>query len=211
METNELKIILGNSIEEPEVDMDNKYENSDFPYQESATQDYLFSIIINNIGKKDFKENYLVVKNLIKEYSTKEQLRLSTFILNQIIDIYDFEFPGYLNPTNQEEINQLFEFLEFLEYDNEKFITEIWYYLNIDNVNNINDICNKKSDNIITEIEEQLQTQYFSKMITYFLRTYTKDKLIEWFCNKSSNIKTLILLTIRKEDNNDRKTSKNYN
>ncbi len=196
METNEIKLLLGNSIEEAEIDMDNKNEKNDFPYQESALEDYYTSIIINNIGKEEFKENYLIAKNKFIVYPTKVKIKLSNYIINQINKIYDFELPNYLYPVNLEEINLLLEFLEFLEYDNRQFITEIWYHLDIKKIPNIEKICIEKIDKIILEIEEQLEIQHFSKLITYFLRTYTKDKLIKWFCKKSKKLKTVILLTI---------------
>jgi len=200
METNEIKILLGNSIEEAEVDMDAKREERDFPYQESALEDYYFSMIINNIGKEEFKENYLIAKSNIINYSTKDKIKLSVYIINQINEVYDFELPKYLYPVNKEEIIILFEFLEFLEYDNRSFITEIWYYIDVEKITNIDKICIEKEDKIMLEIEEQLDVQYFSKMTTYFLRTYTKDKLIKWFCEKSKKLKTAILLTIRREN-----------
>lgn len=201
METNEIKILLGNSIEPLEIDVEDSIESKEFPYQEDAIQDYYFSIIINSIGNMDFQENYLGVKNKLKTYTTKEQLRLVSYIINKINKVYEFEIPNHLFPDNQEDTNQLLEFLEFLEYDHEKFITEIWYHLNTTNEKNFNitEISKEKSKQILLEIEEQLESQYFSELTSYFLRTYNKEKLIDWFIEKSTMIKTLILLTTRKE------------
>jgi len=199
IETNETKILLGNSIEAPEVDMDEKQENGDYPYQESALQDYYFAIIINNIGKKEFQENYLISKNIVISYPVQQQLNLIAMIKDKLEELYDFEIPKYLYPDNQEDINNVLEFLEFLEYDNEKFLTEIWYYLNVNNIINIDDICSSKEKQIMLEVEEQLESQYFSQLTSYFLRTYNKDQFIKWFAINSKKIKTRILLTIRKE------------
>jgi len=199
IETNETKILLGNSIEAPEVDMDEKQENGDYPYQESALQDYYFAIIINNIGKKEFQENYLISKNIVISYPVQQQLNLIAMIKDKLEELYDFEIPKYLYPDNQEDINNVLEFLEFLEYDNEKFLTEIWYYLNVNNIINIDNICSSKEKQIMLEVEEQLESQYFSQLTSYFLRTYNKDQFIKWFAINSKKIKTRILLTIRKE------------
>jgi hypothetical protein len=49
------------------------------------------------------------------------------------------------------------------------------------------------------EIEEQLETHDYSGLIADFLRTYNKENLIEWFCEKSKALYPSILLALREE------------
>ena len=200
-----IKVLLGNSIEEPEVDYDDDKVQSEtgYPVEESALKQFYFVTVVNNIAKPDFKSNYLSVINQIKGYSSHDQRLFSFSILQKMIERYDFEFSINFIPDSQDDINELYNFIEFVEYNHEKFITDIWKNLKPDfKILNLQDFCEQNSQKILNEIEEQLESHYYSKLIADFLRTYNKDKLIEWFCEKSKNLYTSILLSLREEKTN---------
>ena len=86
------------------------------------------------------------------------------------------------------------------EYDHEEFILDIWQYLKPEtNLKSFQNYCEQNGNKIISEIEEQLDTKAFPKLITDFLRTYNKDDMIQWFCDRSERLNTTILLRIREE------------
>lgn len=198
-ESKDLKILLGNSIEEPEVDYDDAEVNSQFglPVEEEALKEYYYITIIDNIGKINFKEEYLSVKPDLKNYPLKQRQVLGDAIINQIKEVYDFEFPIEIDINNDDQLTDILNLLEFIEYDNEQFIVEVWSFLNPDNNSfQLKKYCEQNSDKIISEIDEYLTSRELPWMIANFLRTYNKENMIKWFYEKSKNNKTLILSKI---------------
>lgn len=197
-----LKVLCGNSIEMPEMEYDDSEVESDtgFPVQEEAEREFDFSTVTDNMNLPDFRENYLEAMKQIRTYSTKRQQLLANSIVKRLPEKYDFEFSVNFDFDTQDEINGLYRFIEFVEYDHENFIVNIWKFLKPDsNSFQFEKFCEHNTLNIISEIEEQLETHDYSELIADFLRTYNKDKLIEWFCEKSKNLRASILVAIRKE------------
>lgn len=191
--------LLGKSIREPERDYDDEMVNSEYgePVAENALKLFYLQSITNSIGKEDFREEYLTSIKHVMENEVEDLRSFIKTILEQIILIYDFEFPFILEFNTKEQIKELLDFLAFIEFDNEEFITTTWKYLNPDlNSFQIEKFCEQNGDKITLEIDEQVDSHDFSKMITIFLRTYIKDKLIEWFCNRSKKLRTAILIKL---------------
>jgi hypothetical protein len=116
---------------------------------------------------------------------------------------YNFEFSINFDPVNQDDINELYKFIEFVEYDHEKIITNTWKLLNLNDSEKyklpIENLCQKYLEKIIHEVNEYAEDQNYSELILDFLRTYNKEDFMEWFCEKSKDLKTSILIKIRKE------------
>jgi len=189
------KILLGNSIPLPEVDVDEN--KSDELAPEEALRGYWYETILSKIGKKDFKANYLTVIDDIKNNSPiDEQKRFCFAILEKIIYVYEYEFPLNLDFDNLNQIYSLYEFLEFLEYDNEQFICNVWKFLNFTNstYDTIENFCINNINKIVKEIEEQINLGFYPEKISGFLRTYNKERLIEWFCRESCKVESQIKL-----------------
>jgi hypothetical protein len=201
----DLKVMLGNSIRLPEMDYDDEEVESQrgYPVEEEALKEYYFSVVISNMGLSTFKENYLAVLSDIKKYTVEEQLLLVYSILQKMPEKYNFEFSINFDPTNQDDINELYKFIEFVEYDHEEIITNTWKFLNLSDSESyklpIENLCNKYLEKIIHEINDYAERHNYSEMILDFLRTYNKEDFEEWFCDKSKAIKTSILIKIRKE------------
>jgi len=187
----ENKTLLGNSISLPEMDE----EEHD---QESVLHDYWFLTIYNCIGKFDFKQNYLVVKNdILDSCSTEDQSLFCYKLLDRITEVYGWEFPENLEINTIESIKEFYSFLEFLEYDHEKFLCDVWVFLDPDLTNTtIDDFCKESIKSIISEIEEQIDANSFNELITIFLRTYNKEGILEWFSIMSNKIRSSILIRI---------------
>ena len=191
--------LLGKSIREPGRDYDDEIFNSEYgvPAAEDALKLYYLQSITNSIGKEDFREEYLVSVKYVMEYDVEELRSFTETILEQITLVYDFEFPYKLDFNTKDQINELLKFLAFIEFDNEDFIITTWKYLNPDiNSLQIEKFCEQNADKIVLEIDEQVDSHDFSGMIAIFLRTYIKDKLVEWFCNRSKNLRTSILIKL---------------
>lgn len=197
--------LLGQSIPEPERDYDDEMVNSEYgqPVAEDALKLYYFNSITDNIGKEDFKDEFIISMQNIKDYEVEDLRSFIQTILEQIKAVYDFEFGELFEFNNWDQINELLNFLKFLEYDHEEFILNTWKYLNpdISGKFDIDKYCSENSDKIVNEIDNQVDSHYYSKMISIFLRTYIKDKLVEWFCNKSKKMRTLILIKLLGERN----------
>jgi hypothetical protein len=199
-EDRDLQVLLGNSIEEPEVDYDAAEVESEFgyPVEETALREYYYVTITDHIGKPEFREHYLSVIRFVQQYSLTHQILLANSILKQIEEVYDHAPSINFDPTSDDDIDEVYKFIEFLEYDHEDFIIEIWSFLNPETDSfQLEKYCEQNKHKIISEIEEQLNSRFFPWLIADFLRTYNKDNIIEWFCEKSKNLRILILLSLQ--------------
>lgn len=199
----ELKVLCGNTIEEPEVDYDDDAVNSfsGDPVVDSGLMQYFFVNVTDYMNTPEFEVNYKSIVGDIKRYPLEQQQLLAFSISQKLPEKYDFEFSVKFDPFyNTDDVNELYKFIEFVEYDHEQFIVDVWKYLNPDtNSFQVEKFCEHNIPNIMKEIEEQLETHDYSELITDFLRTYNKDKLIEWFCEKSKRLRSSILIELRKE------------
>jgi len=189
MTSKETNALLGNSLPLPETD------EEDFN-GEDALHEYWKVSILTYIGTDYFKQNYLNVKNeILTSYSLKEKKLLCYSILEKVSNIYEWEFPVELDLYNMDEIIEVFEFLEFIEYDHENFVCDCWLY-NDEYLNTmtLTQYCKSFPKNIISIIEEQIDTNSFNELITIFLRTYNKVEIIEWFSRISEKLHSTIKL-----------------
>lgn len=200
-----LKIMLGNSIELPEMDYDDEEVESEtgYPVEEEALKEFYFSVVTSNMALPDFKQNYLTALPHILKLPLEDQTLLVNSILQIMPEKYNFEFSINLDPNNKDDVNELYRFIEFVEYDHEKIICSVWNYLNLSESEMyrlpIDNLCQKYIDKIISEMNEYAETHNYSEMIKDFLRTYNKEDFMEWFCEKSKSVKTSILIKLRKE------------
>ncbi len=180
---------------------------SSFPPEELDEEETFFDItstailnssqadIIDSMETNDFKYTYKELINDIKQSSFKNQRKFIESVLVKISELYDFEFPTKIDITNLNDVNELYQFLEFVEFDNISFISRVWKYLgkNIRNLD-IEKFCKSNAVKIIKEVEDQIQSHDFNEKITLFLRTYYKDKFIEWFVRQTKNSKIEIMI-----------------
>ena len=61
---------------------------------------------------------------------------------------------------------------------------------------------------MLIELEDQINSRDLSEMVSLFLRTYNKDKLINWFIEATEKQKMLIYLHIMKEKLDGWRTSR---
>ena len=151
--------------------------------------------IIGSIKTDNFKYIYKELINDIKQFPFRNQRRFLEGVLERISELYDFEFATKVDINNLNDVNELYLFLEFIEFDNISFISRVWKYLRKDIRRlDINKFCFANAIKIIKEVEDQIQSYDFNEKITLFLRTYYKDKFIEWFVRQSENAKIEIMI-----------------
>ncbi len=201
-EDKDLKVLLGNSIRLPEMDYDDEEVASELghPVEEEALREYYDTTITKYIGKPDFRQNYLSVINYVKQFSIEAQQLVTNSIMNRIKSVYDYRPSINYPPDNYNERNEIYRLIEFIEYNHEDFIVEVWSFLRPDiNSFQLEKYCEQNTLKIISEIEKKLDSQYFPWLIADFLRTYNKNDIIFWFCEKSKKLRSLILLNLYEE------------
>lgn len=200
-ENRALKALLGNSLNMPEEDMDDLRVESQtgYPYEEAALKSYYFLTILDSIRTDEFRESFnATIPLLRKEYGFKDLQELCFEIIKYVKERYDFTFPQIVQIENAGDTQDVISFIQFLEYDNEEFIINVWKYLKPEtNSLRFENYCEQNGNKIISEIEEQSDTRSYPKLISDFLRTYNKDDMIEWFCDQSKRLNTAILLELR--------------
>ena len=190
------ELLLGNSVQPPER-LDEDEDQNGMIRNETAVFESSVTDIVDHVGHPDFKFIYWDLNNDIKQQPFKRKRRFVVEMLEKISEVYDFEFFAKPETDTDYEIEQIMLFIEFLEYDNYRFLSYVWKFLNQDlQTLDIEKYCNSNAMKIIKETEEQLETHPQTESITNFLRTYYKEKFIEWFVKNTENAKIMIILEI---------------
>jgi hypothetical protein len=192
MAVDNLEILTGSSLPLPEQDDPNQNKLN---YEASIEYDGME--LVSSIGTSTFKETYTMVKNDIKAQEIVDQRRLCLNILNKVLEVYNFEFLPAPDLDHQLAMNNVYDLIKFLNYDYIEFFGDVWRYLKTDlRKVDVKKFCEKNSDQVIIEIEDQLKSRDLSEMVSLFLRTYIKDDLMDWFITSTEKQKMLIYLRI---------------
>ena len=197
-----LEALCGDSIIPPEMD---NYEEDVINRDDMASFRYSALDIRDHLGKEDFKEIYMVQSSYVKNFNNYYQRRFLIEMQTQIAEVYDWEFADeYALVDSVYQQNQMYEFIEFLEFNNYKFLAYVWKFLLKDPTELVKLDIKKYSESnpmkIIKgekkETEEQLETHPQPRLISIFLRTYYKERYIEWFSVMSDRFKFEIISEI---------------
>lgn len=202
LEYNDQQILLGNSIPLPEEDVDDN--PTDLETEKQALIGYWQAKILNAIGKENFQFEYEpIIREILFNVKLDDQVAFCHKILDIVKLVYDFEFSKTPVIETKQHIYDIYFFLEFLEYNNLEFLISIWKYVKLDlSTKSLFSVCFENPENIIHIIEEQLEIKQFSEFISDFLRTYIKDKLVNWFCLMSKKHETEIMIRLMEETKN---------
>lgn len=140
-----------------------------------AIVQYDFLQIIENIGKEEFKSTYLNFINDIRNQSLENQRTLCQHIIDKVQEVYEFEFPEKITIYDRSDIEDIYRFIEFLEYDNVDFFIEISKGLDI------------KSDIDLDEYKNKILNQ---------IHDYNKINVPDIFNNLIITLEPNILLNI---------------
>jgi len=190
-----LLVLTGSSLPLPEQD---DPDQNQLNYEASIEYDRME--LIDVIGMSSFKETYMMVINNLKSQEIVDQRRFCLGILEKVKEVYNYEFLPHPELDHQLDMNNVYDLIKFLNYDYIDFLGDVWRYLKTDlKKTNVKQFCEKNSDKIIIELEDQLNSRDLSEMVSIFLRTYNKDNLIDWFIKSTEKQKMLIYLQIVKE------------
>lgn len=155
--------------------------------------------IMDALGKEEFKSVWLNLKEDITNESLKDQTIFIGQIQEKIFDIYGFAFPTTETIETLYETQEFYEYLEFLEYNNEEFLSHVWKFLGVSTLMGLDiyRFCLHNSNRVIKEIEEQLDVHPQQRLVSLFLRTLYKEKIIEWVIKNSKANKTDISVSIQ--------------
>ncbi len=193
------KILMGYSVSPLEMD-DEDLEGQ----QEDASIQYDMLELIDSIGEPDFKSVYISVINDIKQLSISAQMVVCRKILVKVNEVYEYEFLPHPDLDHQLEMNNVYQLLEFLNYDYISFLADVWKFLKVNLKGlDLEIFCNRNGNKIISEIEDQIESRDLSELITIFLRTYNKDGMIKWFRQVTEKSRMLIVLRIMEGELNE--------
>jgi hypothetical protein len=192
------KALLGYSLPLYEVE-----EDFDRDLAGEASLRYDMISVVNSFGTDDFKSVYMSLMPHIAEQSVENQRRFCYELLNKIERIYHYTFPINLDFVGEYSVSDLYKFLEFLEFDYIDFLARVWKLLPVDLKKvNIDEYCNSNSEVVISKVDQALQVEVLSKLVSLFLRTYTKEYLVSFIIEKSSKDRMLIFLKIQEGEEN---------
>lgn len=87
--------------------------------------------ILSNIGNIEFKDIFLNLFDNIRLLSIEKQIFLCLNIIDKIKEIYQFEFPDKIQITNEDELNKIYNFIRFIEFNYDEFFVELFISMNI--------------------------------------------------------------------------------
>ena len=193
-----LEAICGDSIILPEAD---NYEEDIEMTDDMASFRYSALDIRDHLGHEDFKEIYMVQSDYVKNFNNDDQRTFLIEMQDKIAEVYDWKFADeYALVDTVYQQNEMYEFIEFLEFTNYKYLAYVWKFLLKDPTKlaklNIKLYCEGNPMLIIKETEEQLETHPQPQLIATFLRTYYKERYIEWFVTMSERFRFEIISEI---------------
>lgn len=191
------KILLGNSVPSPEEEMDDEDK-----LEEETKLEYAFKTVILSIGKENFESVYKTLKPVIKESGIQKQKDFVVEILEKIKEVYNFEVPINYDFNNIENIDKVYNLLEFLEFNYIEFLTILWKEsrANLKKINPMEFIF-RNGEAEIMMLVDRIATYYefsgkFPEFILTFLKNYNKNDFIEFIVNKTNDNKMLIYSNI---------------
>lgn len=180
-------------VQYPEMDDDERMDEyeDDAVYQSNSIE------LQDTLGDPDFKYVFPILIQVINAQPFKNRRIFCQKMLEKIQEIYDYSFPETPELRTSLQILDCYKFIQFLEYDNIIFLSFVWQHLNINLLKlDVESYCKSNEMKIIKETEEQLESHEQNELISIFLRTYYKEKFIEWFIRETARSKTPILLEI---------------
>lgn len=185
------KDLIGSSIPLMETDTEPSLVNNSLIYNAETNADN--NDVIENFGKEGFKEIYLNNSNEIQLMSIDNQRDLCEKLSEKIYEMYSFEFSPKLDFDNNGIITEFFKFIEFLEFD---YIDVLSIILEGGDF----DFLKKDPEGFINkywvEINNKIEKENFSELISKFLRTNNKDNIISFIISRIEKDKMLVILRI---------------
>jgi len=117
---NNLKNLISDLTPLDEYD-DDEYSDEKI---EIVTNVYHMKDLIDNVGEEDFKHLFYLIS--FKEIDIKWKALFCKSLLEKIKEVYDFEFDKSFDLFSEETVEEILNFVKFLEFDNLDFIKIFW-------------------------------------------------------------------------------------
>lgn len=158
---------------------------------------YDLSEIPTYFGTPDFMSIYLSSIDSIKIQYIKNQATLCMKLLDKIYEIYEYDFPETPTLNSQSDLNRVYDLVEFLEFDNEQFLINVWKSFNIKNLVKLDlDIFFYGNKDNINKLLEQITNNSLlydkNSLINKFLNSCYKEALTKIFIKMTRRFKVEI-------------------
>ena len=197
MEDDAIKTLIASS--EPLPEMEDEYDGQDELIQNSEMQSSFINII-SSIGKEEFEYVYFSLINEIKLYDIKDQISFCEKILEKIKEVYNFEFLTNIEIIDNYDVNNVYDFIEFLEFKNIDFLVNLLTGIVLDIRR---DPVRMIFDKNWLEIESRILKENLSQLITLFLRTNNREDLLDFLTSKATKNKILITMNLFERSSNN--------
>jgi len=152
-------------------------------------------------GTPDFQSIYMSSINDIKEQNIKNQGTLCIQLLEKIREVYEYEFPETPILNSQEDMNKVYELVEFLEFSNLTFLVNVWTSLGVKNVLKIDlEIFFYGNKDNIHKLLEQITNNSLlydkNSLVNKFLNSCYKEALTRIFIKMTRRLKVEITSNI---------------
>lgn len=178
-------------------------EGSETQYEMSMLYSKMYDLleIHSYFGTTDFKSVYMSTINDIKEQDFKNQRTLCLRLLEKIFELYEYEFPQTPDLYSQEDLNKIYELVEFLDFNNEMFLVGVWNGLGKKNILNINlEVFFYGNRVNILRLLEQITNNSLlydkDSLINIFLNSCRKEILTKIFIDMTEKMKAEITLKL---------------
>jgi len=187
---NSTKVLL--AYAEPLPEMEDEYDGTDELINDAENRANFLDIIYA-IGTESIEYIYSILINDIRKLPIEDQISFCNEILNKIKEVYDFEFLEKIELYTPLDCEDVYKFLEFLEFNHIDFLVDLLYGI-------VDDIRKEPVRIIIDknwfEIENRILKENLSRLITLFLRTNNRNDLIDFLTAKATKNKILITMKI---------------
>lgn len=182
-----LKNLVGNSMHLMETDDEDDIEN---PEEIADIID-----VVDNFGTPEFKFIYYNLYNEIQSLDFDKKRELCKKLEIKFSELYNFEFTPKLVFESNDDLNSFLEFIEFVEFNHIDFVAEVISGLDFILLRkNHDEFVDINIDNIYSKINNLIENEKISGLISIFFRTNNKDGVIEFIRSILAKEKMLVIL-----------------
>jgi len=181
---------------------DNEGEETQFDIGEQYSNQYDLLQLYTYFGTEDFKENYLININNIRNQTIPQQASLCRELLDKIDTIYGFTFPQTPKLLIQNDLDKVYDLSAFLHFDYLEFVENVWKSFRVNSIMNIDikDYFSNKSN--INKLLEQITNNSLlydeDSLINKFLNFCDRDNILRMFIYMSNKSKVEISTNLMK-------------
>jgi len=181
------------------IDMDNGEFFDHYEDNSAVYDDY--RDVIDNIGKEDFRAVCLINRDKIINNDEEESIAFCRTAYIKFFDVSEYQptpMPEFLIANDRK---YFIELLEFYHFDYIDFFTNLFIEmdLTLDEVVNprfIKETFLKNKNKILIIADKVSKVYSYNWILSQFLVTYNKDKIIDWMIKSITADKSLMVMEL---------------